>query len=109
SYLPLRDSMRIVLRGARLNIARNVKLGIPKALFERDQLLVIVADRILLGHADAAMQLDTLCAHELASVAGSDLRRGHCSLAFGGCGLEQGHTTIENGARLLYLDKHLRH
>src|SRR3954471_20513505 len=90
-------------------IARNVELGIAEALRERNQLLVVMTDGVLLRHSDASMQLDALCADEVAGVAGHDLGRGNRSAAYIGLSLQQGDAAVENGARLLHLDKHLRH
>src|SRR5262249_41416315 len=104
-----RGNASLISAPSLLKIARNTKLGIAKALFAGNQLLVIVADGVLLRHSDASMQLDALCANELASVAGHDLRRGHRPLALIWSSLEQCYATVEDGARLLHFDKHLRH
>src|ERR1700730_114121 len=83
-------------------------VDVPKSLLERNQPLEVVTHLVLLRHADPAMQLDPLLAHDAAGVRCNDLCRRDRGPALGSRRLDIGKSPIQYRAGLLYFDEHLR-
>src|ERR1700676_2510259 len=83
--------------------------AIAIGFFECDELLEVVAHRVLLRYADAAVQLNALAAYDPSRFHGHHRGCGNDRAAYLCVGVQMRNATVEDGAHFLHFDKHLRH
>jgi hypothetical protein len=82
--------------------------GIAEGVLDDHTAAEIMPDRIFLGHADAAMQLDRVLRHEFARLADADLCHRNVVSALGGIGFFDHHRRQHrHAAPALELHQHL--
>src|SRR5947208_58114 len=74
--------------------AAQVPVAVAIELFQHQQALVIVADLVLIGNADAAVQLDALAADEAPGRAQHHLGRRHRQLPRARCAVQMRHAAV---------------